>query len=367
MSVQATVSSQPITATVSGDTILANVPATAPVQATVTGGIGPQGPIGASGVSSWLDIAGKPATFAPSAHTHTSTDISDFASAAVAAAPPTVDASLLTKGTLSAARLPASAVLTTDMRLSDARQPLSHQHAIGDVSDLQASLNAKATPADVAAAQAHAVQRANHTGTQDASTIAGLATVATSGSYNDLTNKPSIPPAFTLTAATASVLGGVKQGANVTIAADGTISVAAPVTTLPAASIAGLANVATSGAYADLSGLPQLGTAAAAAAADFAAASHTHSLSSLTQSSATPGQVPAWNGSTWAPATPASGASSFASFVSSSGFPGTGSASVLYLDQSRSRLYRWVAADSVYAEVGTIGGLVDSLDGGSYA
>lgn len=35
-----------------------------------------------------------------------------------------------------------------------------------------------------------ATQRANHTGTQPASTITGLATVATSGDYNDLSNRP---------------------------------------------------------------------------------------------------------------------------------------------------------------------------------
>jgi hypothetical protein len=35
--------------------------------------------------------------------------------------------------------------------------------------------------------------RANHTGTQTASTISDLATVATSGSYNDLSNQPTIP------------------------------------------------------------------------------------------------------------------------------------------------------------------------------
>lgn len=40
---------------------------------------------------------------------------------------------------------------------------------------------------------AYLLNRANHTGTQAASTITGLATVATTGSYNDLANKPSIP------------------------------------------------------------------------------------------------------------------------------------------------------------------------------
>lgn len=39
---------------------------------------------------------------------------------------------------------------------------------------------------------AYYLDRANHTGTQAANTITGLATVATSGSYNDLSNKPTI-------------------------------------------------------------------------------------------------------------------------------------------------------------------------------
>lgn len=52
----------------------------------------------------------------------------------------------------------------------------------------------------------------------------GLATVATSGSYNDLSNKPSIPEAYTLPTASTSTLGGVKvDGTTITIE-DGTIS-----------------------------------------------------------------------------------------------------------------------------------------------
>lgn len=39
-----------------------------------------------------------------------------------------------------------------------------------------------------------------------------LATVATSGSYNDLSNKPNIPAAYVLPAATLAALGGVKMG-----------------------------------------------------------------------------------------------------------------------------------------------------------
>lgn len=50
-----------------------------------------------------------------------------------------------------------------------------------------------------------------------------FATVATSGSYNDLVDKPTIPSAYTLPAATTTVLGGVKKGAaiaNVAVDAD---------------------------------------------------------------------------------------------------------------------------------------------------
>ena len=53
---------------------------------------------------------------------------------------------------------------------------------------------------------------------------ADLAAVAKSGSYNDLTNKPTIPDAYTLPAASASVLGGVKVGTGLTIDENGVLS-----------------------------------------------------------------------------------------------------------------------------------------------
>ena len=50
-----------------------------------------------------------------------------------------------------------------------------------------------------------------------------------------------------------------------------------------------------------------LGTAATAETGDFAAASHTHALSNLTQSGATSGQIAQWNGTAWVPVTFTSG------------------------------------------------------------
>lgn len=64
-----------------------------------------------------------------------------------------------------------------------------------------------------------------------------FAAVATSGSYNDLRDTPSIPPAYTLPIATANTLGGVKSSTtgttsgrdyNVEINADGTMKVNVP-------------------------------------------------------------------------------------------------------------------------------------------
>lgn len=52
-----------------------------------------------------------------------------------------------------------------------------------------------------------------------------LSAVAKSGSYNDLSNKPTIPAAYTLPNATSSTLGGVKVGSNISVS-DGTISLA---------------------------------------------------------------------------------------------------------------------------------------------
>lgn len=52
-----------------------------------------------------------------------------------------------------------------------------------------------------------------------------LSAVATSSSYNDLSNKPTIPSAYTLPNATSSTLGGVKVGSNISVS-NGTISLA---------------------------------------------------------------------------------------------------------------------------------------------
>ena len=138
----------------------------------------------------WSSITGKPATFAPSAHSHVIADvtglqaaldakqasgsyaaanhthnasaITDFTAAVVAAAPPTTDASLLTSGTLAAARLPATAVTAGSYGSASSVATFTV--------DAAGRLTAAGTTAISIAAGA----------------VSGLAAVATSGSASDL-------------------------------------------------------------------------------------------------------------------------------------------------------------------------------------
>lgn len=128
---------------------------------------------------------------------------------------------------------------------------------------------------------------------------------------------------YTLPSATGITLGGVKQGSNVAIAADGTLTVppasfdasgAAAAAqafatqrsnhtgTQPVSTITGLAAVATSGSYADLAAKPSLGTAAALDVGTLA-----NNVVQLTAA----GKLPAVDGSQLTNLPPGSGQASF--------------------------------------------------------
>jgi hypothetical protein len=87
--------------------------------------------------------------------------------------------------------------------------------AVNNTSDASKPVSTLQAAAD-AAVQAYAIQRAYHTGSQAASTITGLAAVATSGSASDLAT--GTVPAAALPAATTSTLGGIIVGSGLSIA-----------------------------------------------------------------------------------------------------------------------------------------------------
>jgi hypothetical protein len=90
-----------------------------------------------------------------------------------------------------------------------------------------------------------------------------------------------------------------------------------------------------------------------------AATSHKHTLADISQSSATTGQVPTWNGTAWAAATPSAGggggSENIVEAATAVGFPATGASQTLYIATDASRVYRWDSS-GVYVEIGTAGG-----------
>ena len=153
-----------------------------------------------------LDV--KPGTVTPAPHLHTSADVSDFQDAARGALEYATGAPVQTLADL---RAVAAA------RRQDKQQRLVEDAGVTYRFDLQgtgaddgagiiapadgaagrwfkSSASASSTGnADTLGGQngGYYLNRANHTGTQAASTITGLATVATSGTFGDLTGKPA--------------------------------------------------------------------------------------------------------------------------------------------------------------------------------
>lgn len=140
-------------------------------------------------------------------HTHTASQITDFTSAVVAAAPPTTNASLLTSGVLPDARLSANIARTSDVSSAVAAVVNAAPAALDTLQELATALgndasfsvtvtNALAAKAPInnptftgtvsGVTKSHvglgnvpnvdATARANHTGTQAISTVSGLQT-----------------------------------------------------------------------------------------------------------------------------------------------------------------------------------------------
>lgn len=128
----------------------------------------------------WNSISGKPSTFTPSSHTHTKSQITDFPSS-MPASDVYAWAKAPSKPSYSWSEITGKPSTFT---------PSSHTHPLSNISDLQASWDAllKAAPS------AYVTRWPSWS---EVTSKPSFATVATSGSYNDLSNRPSIPSAET--------------------------------------------------------------------------------------------------------------------------------------------------------------------------
>ena len=160
-----------------------------------------------------------------------------------------------------------TAGLALKANTADMTAALAAKADTGTIKTFVVTQVAAATIADADATTKGKIQLAGDLGgTADAPTVPGLAlkanaadvttalalkanssslsAVATSGNYNDLTNKPTIPSAYALPKASASVLGGIKVGANLSIDANGVLNAAG---SSSASSLSGIVPVANGG------------------------------------------------------------------------------------------------------------------------
>ena len=172
----------------------------------------------------------------------------------------------------------AKPISTATQTALNAKAGTSHQHAAGDITS--GTLDIARIPTGNTSTT---VALGNHTHTT--AQVSGLAAVATSGSYTDLTNRPTLG---TAAATDSTAYATAAQGA---LAA----SASQPGHQHAAGDIA-------SGTLADarLSANVVLTTDSRLTNARTPTA-HQHPLSDITQSSATAGQVPAWSGTAWVP------------------------------------------------------------------
>jgi hypothetical protein len=229
--------------------------------------------------------------------------------------------------------------------------PSAHSHAIGDVTGLQTALDGKqpagtyatlvggTVPSSMLPSFVDDVREAASLSAFPASGDAGVIYVAvdtkkiyrwSGSSYVEISPSPGSTDSVTegstnlyytnaRAAAAAPVQSIAGRTGTVTLAksdvglgsVDNTADASKPVSTAQAAADAAVqehsiqrANHTGTQAISTVSGLQT-------AIDGKASSSHTHSLADISQSSATSGQVPTWNGTAWAAATPSSGSGSY--------------------------------------------------------
>jgi hypothetical protein len=135
---------------------------------------------------SWSNLSGKPTSFPPSSHTHSASQITDFSTAVVAAAPPTTNASLLTFGTLADARL--SGPVTASLAKADTASQPGHGHSISDVANLATALAEKATITSVTTVSEALTAESQARATADSSLQTALDTKVSISDFQDADN-----------------------------------------------------------------------------------------------------------------------------------------------------------------------------------
>jgi len=305
---------------------------------------------------SYTSLQNVPATFAPSAHTHGTADITGISSS-FAAASHTHDAAAISSGVLDLARIPTIGY-TALSGVPTTFAPQAHTHSTADVVGLTASFSQVGHTHDYAAT-IHTHSTADIAGYQGLPAQAGkLGPLITDGTAATWSTRYSIVDPV------------LVQGSGMTLTRDtsaGSITVAFA---------GGTSGVVVSSATPQPLGTASAGSSADAARADHvhlmpsaadvgaAAAGHSHEyvqvLNGLTGTIAISGgagvTVSTASSSITISAGGGGGSGSIVTAATVPAFPATGSASNLYITTEDQRIWRWDATASIYVESGPIGG-----------
>jgi hypothetical protein len=148
-------------------------------------------------VIGYTALSGVPAEFAPSSHTHSTTEVIGL-TASFSQVGHTHSAGDVTSGTLDIARIPVIGY-TALSGVPSSFAPDAHTHSTTDIVSFTAAASA-AAPVQSVAGRTGAISLA-------AADVAGLADVATSGSYTSLSNVPATFPPVTHTHSTTDITG----------------------------------------------------------------------------------------------------------------------------------------------------------------
>jgi hypothetical protein len=295
---------------------------------------------------SYTSLQNVPATFAPSAHTHGTADITGISSS-FAAASHTHDAAAISSGVLELARIPTIGY-TALAGVPATFAPQAHTHSTADVVGLTASFSQVGHTHDYAAS-VHTHSTADISGYSSLPAQGGAAgPLVTNGTAASWATRYSVVDPVLVEGAGMTLTRDTAAGSITVAFAGGTSGiVVSSATPQPL----GTASAGSSGQAARADHVHSMPSAADVGAA---AAGHSHPyvqvLNGLTGTVSIAGGAGVTVSTASSSITIAAGVSGLVEAATAAGFPATGSSQTLYVATDVSRTYRW--SGSVYVELG---------------
>ena len=295
---------------------------------------------------SYSSLQNVPATFAPSAHTHSTADITGITSS-FAAASHTHDAAAITSGVLALARIPTIGY-TALSGVPATFSPQAHTHSTADVVGLTASFSQVGHTHDYAAT-IHTHSTADIAGYTSLPAQAGKAgPLVTDGTAATWTTRYSVVDPVLVQGAGMTLTRDTSAGSITVAFAGGTSGiVVSSATPQPL-------GTASAGVSGDASRADHVHLMPSAADVGAAAAGHAHPyvqvLNGLTGTVSIAGGAGVTVSTASSSITISAGASGLVEAETAAGFPATGASQTLYVSTDASRVYRW--SGSVYVEIG---------------